>query len=64
MIVPVLHQAPVVRSYAQLKDVFANQPEYEHCQNYLTGLFVAERKNFAQIAACMAARMPAIFRAL
>ena len=54
MIVPVLHHAPVVRSYARnFKDVFANQPEYEHCKNYLTGLFVAERKNFAQIAACL-----------
>ena len=54
MIVPVLHHAPVVRSYARnFKDIFANQPEYEHCKNYLTGLFVAERKNFAQIAACM-----------
>ena len=54
MVVPVLHHAPVVRSYARnFKDIFANQPEYEHCKNYLTGLFVAERKNFAQIAACM-----------
>jgi len=54
MIVPVLHHAPVVRSYARnFKDIFRNQPEYEHCKNYLTGLFVAERKNFAQIAACM-----------
>ena len=54
MNVPVLHHAPVVRSYARnFKDIFANQPEYEHCKNYLTGLFVAERKNFAQIAACM-----------
>jgi len=54
MVVPVLHHAPVVRSYARnFKDIFANQPEYEHCKNYLTGLFVAERKNYAQIAACL-----------
>ena len=54
MIVPVLHHAPVVRSYARnFKAVFANQPEYEQCKNYLTGLFVVERKNFAQMAACL-----------
>jgi hypothetical protein len=52
--VPILHHAPVVRSYARnFKSIFANQPEYEHCQNSLTGLFVAERKNYAQIAAAM-----------
>jgi hypothetical protein len=34
--IPILHQAPVVRSYARnFKSIFANQPEYEHCQNYL-----------------------------
>jgi len=54
MVVPVLQQAPVVRRYARnFKDIFANQPEYEHCKNYLTGLFVAERKNYAQMAACL-----------
>ncbi len=54
MVVPVLHPAPVVCSYARnFKEIFANQPEYEHCKNYLTGLFVAERKNYAQIAACL-----------
>ena len=54
MNVPILHHAPVVRSYARnFKSIFANQPEYEHCKNYLTGLFVAERKNYAQIAAAM-----------
>jgi hypothetical protein len=52
MVVPVLHHAPVVRSYARhFKDIFATQPEYEQGKNYLTGLFVAERKNYAQIAA-------------
>jgi hypothetical protein len=52
--IPILRHAPVVRSYARnFKSIFANQPEYEHCKNYLTGLFVAERKNYAQIAAVM-----------
>jgi hypothetical protein len=52
--VPILHHAPVVRSYARpCKSIFAHQPEYEHCQNDLTGLFVAERKHYAQIAAAM-----------
>jgi hypothetical protein len=52
--VPILHHAPVVRSYARhCKSIFANQPEYEHCKNSLTGLFVAKRKNYAQIAAAM-----------
>jgi hypothetical protein len=54
MVVPVLHHAPVVRRYARnFKHVFANEPEYEHCKNYLTGLFVAERKNYSQMAACL-----------
>jgi len=52
--VPILHHAPVVRRYARhFKSIFAHQPAYEHWQNYLTGLFVAELKNYAQIAAAM-----------
>ena len=39
MIVPVLHHAPVVRSYARnFKEVFANQPEYEHCKTIIKRL--------------------------
>lgn len=54
MLVPVMQHAPVVRSWARnFKSVFANEPEYQHCKNYLTGLIVAERKNFSQIARCM-----------
>jgi hypothetical protein len=35
------------------RDVFANEPEFSHFQNYLTGLLVAQRKNFSQMAQCM-----------
>ncbi len=54
MIVPVLHHAPVVDSFAHnFRSVFATTPAYQHFKNYLTGLIVAERKNFSQIARCL-----------
>lgn len=54
MVIPVLHHAPVVSNMAHhFREIFANAPEYVHFQNYLTGLIVAERKNFSQIARCL-----------
>jgi len=54
MVVPLLHHVPVVQSLARnFTSVFANAPEYQHFKNYLTGLIVADRKNFTQIAACL-----------
>lgn len=51
---PILHHAPVVQSWGRnFKSVFANTPEYCHFKNYITGLIVAERKNFSQIANCI-----------
>lgn len=54
MVVPVLHHAPVVDSFAHhFRDLFATTPAYQHFKNYLTGLIVADRKNFSQIARCL-----------
>lgn len=54
MIVPVLNHPPMVKNFAPyFRDIFANQPEFVHFQNYLTGLVVAERKNFSQISRCL-----------
>lgn len=54
MVVPVLHHAPVVDSFAHhFRDLFATAPAYQHFKNYLTGLIVADRKNFSQIARCL-----------
>lgn len=56
MVVPVLNHPPVVTNFAHyFRDMFANEPEFLHFQNYLTGLLVAQRKNFSQIAGCMIA---------
>ena len=54
MIVPVLDYPPAVQNFADyFRDIFANEPEFAHFRNYLTGLIVAERKNFSQIANCL-----------
>jgi hypothetical protein len=51
MIFPVLHHTPAVTSYARnFKGLFPNVPEYNHFKNYLSGLMLAERKNYTQIA--------------
>jgi hypothetical protein len=41
--------AVVTEALAELGDLFANEPERRHLAEYLTGLFVAERKNVSSI---------------
>lgn len=54
MVIPILHHAPVVDSFAHhFRDLFTTAPAYQHFKNYLTGLIVADRKNFSQIARCL-----------
>lgn len=44
----------MVQKFAHyFRDIFANEPEFMHFQNYLTGLIVADKKNFSQIARCL-----------
>jgi len=42
--------AVVTEALAQFGDLFANEPERRHFAEYLTGLFVAERKNISAIS--------------
>src|SRR6266849_533817 len=46
--IPILHHAPVVRSYARnFKSIFANQPEYEHLSlsRFLSGMMRLSHHN-------------------
>jgi len=48
---PAIVEFPTVVKEAldEFGDLFANEPERRHFAEYLTGLFVAERKNVAAI---------------
>lgn len=54
MQLPILNPAPIVTQYAfEFQDLFSNKCQYEHFQNYLTGLIVLPNKSMANIARCL-----------
>ena len=54
MVLPIVTPAPVVASHADaFRDLFDNQREFRHFQNYLTGLIVLENKSMANISNCI-----------
>ncbi|HSG45133.1 MAG TPA: transposase [Anaerolineales bacterium] len=53
MQLPIVAPAPIVRQHAEaFKDLFENQKQYRHFQNYLTGLIVLPNKSMANISRC------------
>lgn len=54
MVLPIVTPAPVVVSHGDaFRDLFDNQCEFRHFQNYLTGLMVLENKSMANISNCI-----------
>ncbi len=54
MVLPIVTPAPVVVSHGDVfRDLFDNQREFRHFQNYLTGLMVLENKSMANISNCI-----------
>lgn len=54
MQLPILAPAPLVSQHAEaFKDLFENQKQYRHFQNYLTGLMVLPNKSMANISRCI-----------
>lgn len=54
MALPIVTPAPVVVSHGDVfRDLFDNQREFCHFQNYLTGLMVLENKSMANLATCI-----------
>jgi SRSO17 transposase len=54
MVLPIVTPAPVVVSHGDaFRDLFDNQCEFRHFQNYLTGLMVLEKKSMANISNCI-----------
>ena len=54
MVLPIVTPAPVVVSHGDaFLDLFENQCEFRHFQNYLTGLMVLENTSMANIANCI-----------
>jgi SRSO17 transposase len=53
MQVPIVAPAPLVSEHAQVfRHLFSDQRQYQHFQNYLTGLIVLENKSLANISRC------------
>lgn len=54
MQLPIVAPAPIVSQHAEaFKDLFENQKQYRHFQNYLTGLIVLPNKSMANISRCI-----------
>ena len=53
MQLPIVSPAPLVATHAQaFRDLFCDEREFRHFQNYLTGLMVLENKSLANISRC------------
>lgn len=54
MQLPIVAPAPIVSQHAEaFKDLFENQKQYRHFQNYMTGLIVLPNKSMANISRCI-----------
>ncbi len=54
MQLPIVAPAPIVAAHAgAFRDLFENRRQFQHFQNYLTGLIVLPNKSMANIARCV-----------
>jgi len=54
MQLPIIEPAPLVASHAEVfRDLFENRRQFQHFENYLTGLMVLPNKSMANIARCL-----------
>ena len=54
MQLPIVTPAPLVTAHARVfRDLFENRPQFDHFQNYLTGLMVLDNKSLANISRCV-----------
>ena len=54
MQLPIIKIAPIVTAHApEFRDVFNNRRQYQHFQNYVTGLMVLDDKSMANIVRCI-----------
>jgi SRSO17 transposase len=54
MQLPLVVPAPIVTAHAEaFRDLFENRRQFQHFQNYLTGLMVLPNKSMANIARCV-----------
>src|SRR5271165_5213630 len=56
MQIPIVQAAPLVKTHAEaFRDLFENRPQFEHFQEYVTGLMVLDNKTLANMARCSVA---------
>lgn len=54
MQLPIVAPAPLVVAHAKaFRDLFENRRQFQHFQNYLTGLMVLDNKSMANVARCV-----------
>jgi hypothetical protein len=54
MQLPIVAPAPIVTTHADIfRDLFENRCQFQHFQNYLTGLIVLDNKSLANITRCV-----------
>jgi hypothetical protein len=54
MQLPIVAPAPLVTAQADVfRDFFENRRQFQHFQNYLTGLIVLDNKSLANITRCV-----------
>lgn len=54
MQLPIVEPAPIVAAHAgAFRDLFENRRQFQHFQNYLTGLMVLDNKSMANMARCV-----------
>ncbi len=54
MQLPIIEPAPLVTGHAEVfRDLFENRRQFQHFENYLTGLMVLPNKSMANIARCV-----------
>ena len=54
MQLPIIHPAPIVTEHSMaFEDLFNNRCQFQHFQNYLTGLIVLDNKTMANITRCV-----------
>src|SRR5205807_9295394 len=56
MQLPIVTPAPLVTTHANVfRDLFENRCQFQHFQNYLTGLIALDNKSLANITRCVLA---------
>jgi SRSO17 transposase len=54
MQLPIVAHAPLVTAHADVfRDLFENRRQFQHFQNYLTGLIVLDNKSLTNITRCV-----------